>query len=52
MNSILDKFDPYTMIKPKTPEDYLALLDEAHRELDNLSKYLDDLTARCERNQQ
>lgn len=48
--SILDKFDPYAMINPKTEEDFLALLDELHAEADNLTDILDRLTLDCERN--
>lgn len=48
--SILNKFDPYAMINPKTEEDFLALLDELNAEADNLTDILDRLTLDCERN--
>jgi hypothetical protein len=48
--SILSKFDAYAMVNPKTPEYYLALLDEAHAELDNLTEHLNILTKNLEKN--
>lgn len=50
MPDILQKFDPYAMIKPKSEEDILALLDEAISELDNLSDHLRNVTTICEQN--
>ena len=36
-------FNIYAMSNPRTPEDYLLLLDEALREMDTLSKLIDNL---------
>lgn len=35
------KFDIYRLVKPKTPEDYSALLHEAFLILENLNEELD-----------
>lgn len=48
--SVLSKFDAYAMIHPKTQQDFIALLDEVHAELDNLSLLLAQVTVRCEQN--
>lgn len=40
--SLLSKFDPEAFIKPKTKEDFLALLDEAISEVKNLSTIMDE----------
>jgi uncharacterized membrane protein YebE (DUF533 family) len=42
MIEVLTKFNPYAMIKPSTEQEYLALLDEAIRMVDELN---DDLEA-------
>lgn len=39
--SILSKFDPRAMVNPKTPEDIIALLNEAIFELENINSILD-----------
>jgi hypothetical protein len=49
--SVLAKFNAYAMVNPKTDEDYIALLDEALAELDNLTEYMNRLTISCEKNQ-
>ena len=45
---VLTKFDPYAMVKPKTEEDLLVLLQEASRELDALNEHLRRVTYNCE----
>lgn len=37
-------FNIYAFVKPTTPEEYVALLNEALSELDSLSKHIDDVT--------
>ena len=44
-------FDIYAMVQPKTPEDYLLVLDEALSEARNLSDHLDALTKSLEADQ-
>jgi len=41
-------FDIYAMVKPKTREDVLRLLDEAHLELENINTHLTALTTQLE----
>ena len=50
MDSVLQKFDIYAMVKPKTSEDYLALLEEAHSEADNLNTIYTELLRKLENN--
>lgn len=47
---VLSKFDIEAFVKPKTPQDVLALLDEAIQEAKYLGELLDETFARCERN--
>ena len=37
------KFDIYALVKPKTKEDYIALLDEALLILDDLNDLIDQI---------
>ena len=46
---ILDKFDPYAMISPKTDADYYALVDEAIRIMDDINQILDDCYSACKK---
>lgn len=39
--NLLDTFDPYAMVQPKSEADVLALLDEAIAEAQNLNMLLD-----------
>lgn len=48
--SVLSKFDAYAMVNPKTEQDFIALLDEANAELDNISQILKQVTEQCEQN--
>lgn len=43
MTSVLDKFDPYAMVKPKTREDIASLIQEALSELAFVNATLDDI---------
>lgn len=45
--SVLDKFDPYAMIDPKTPDDIQLLLDEAISVADDINRILDDVYEEC-----
>ena len=48
--SILDKFDPYAMVKPKNPQDYINLLDVALAMSKTMGEQLDEITKNCEKN--
>lgn len=43
MTSVLDLFDPYAMVCPKTEQDILALLDEAIAEAARLNEILSEI---------
>lgn len=47
---VLTKFDIEAFVTPKTPQDVLALLDEAIQEARYLGQLFDDAFTRCERN--
>ena len=45
--SVLEKFDPYAMINPKTPDDIHILLDEALSVSDDINRILNDIYEAC-----
>ena len=49
-NNILDKFDPYAMVSPKSQDDLYLLACELKTELENLAQHLEKLAKLGEQN--
>ena len=49
-NNILDKFDPYAMVTPKSRDDLYLLACELKAELENLAHHLQNAANLCEQN--
>lgn len=47
--SVLQLFDPYAMIQPKTDDDYKSILAEAIAIADDINRILDEVYAACEK---
>jgi hypothetical protein len=49
MMKILDKFDPYAMVAPKTPEDITLLLQEALNVANDIDDILSQVAKDCQK---
>lgn len=48
MDNVLDRFDPYAMIQPKTKEDVVALLRECNALMDEFAELWRDMERKVE----
>jgi hypothetical protein len=45
----MDKINNHQMSNPKTPEDFLMILNEIRSELQNIRDHIDDVEKSCEK---